>query len=220
MNESLQKYNLNEFDTIEADNENNNLKTIIIPGLTLDNDFEQPLKKQEVVEDKTYLSNHETVIESAEDIFIFSKPDGVSKNSGVTKIAALSGLTQIPTAFASEKGNSATDQFKSNIFLNNEEKLVAPLKQIKQKTTSNVVLSRKPSSTKQATRKIHRSQKSYGLVITLLFCLIVASALFVLHLNNTINLHQITFDLYENSKTILSNYNKNDLIKGWIVLFT
>lgn len=229
MNESLQNFERNEFDSPEADNKSINLKTIIIPGLTVDNDLEKTLNQVEFAKDKTDSANQEIVIESAEDIFIFSKPDYVANNGCDTKNGvdnknkALSGLTQIPTSFENEKRNKTTDEFKSNIFLKNEKNHVVPLKQIeqlKQKTRPKAVLTRNLSSTKKTVKKINRSQKSYGLAITLLLCLIVVSVLFVLHLNNTINLHQITFDLYESSRTILSDFNKNEIIKGWVVLFT
>ena len=229
MNESLKKFELNDLDSPEPDNESINLKAINIPGLTIDPDFDKSLNKKAFTGDKTDSIDQQIVIESAEDIFIFSKPDYVANNSGNTingvdnKNKALSGLTQIPTSFKNEKRNKTTDEFKSNIFLKNEKPHVVPSKQIEQlkkKTRPKAVLIRNPSSTKKPVKKINRPQKSYGLAITLLLCLIVASVLFVLHLNNTINLHQITFDLYESSRTILSDFNKNEIIKGWVVLFT
>lgn len=203
MNDSLRKFNLNEIDTFESGDENINLKTIIIPGFEDEqhlHDFQNNIAS---IENRTAAINHNTVIESADDIFIFSKPEHITKNP------VHSGLTQIPTTFKSGKKNITADKNKDNIFLKNAEQSTT---QLKQKTSADVLRSKNPVSLNQKNKQRYHSQKSYSLTIILLFALILACTLFVLHLNNSIDLHKITFDIVETGKNLLSHNNLNSLI--------
>lgn len=206
MNESLQKIDFNVFDSIESEDEHINLKTIIIPGLKIENESENLPDQVGFSAKTTHSINDEIIIESAEDIFIFTKPGHIVKKE------TPSGLTQIPTTFENGKQKKTTSEVEKNIFLNNEKEVVTPLKP---KTRSNTVTRKKAGSTKREVKQPYRTQKSYGFAITSLFLLIIASILFILHLNDTINLQQIGFDLYKNSTTILSSYNENIQVERW-----
>lgn len=197
MNQSLQTLELNVFDSIESKDEGINLQTIIIPGLTI----EAPLEN-------TPAQNDETIIESEEDIFFVSEPAYIEKKQTHTE------LTQIPTTF--ENKNTTTVNTTKNIFLKQEKVESAPLKT---NTVATAAGKKKAVSTKFKRKQTYRSQKPYTFAIITLVLLITASMLFVLHLNNTIDLHKISFDLYQNTTRMFSSYNKSELLERWDSLF-
>lgn len=206
MNESQKKIDLNVFDSSQGKDENVNLKTIIIPGLSFDSEQYNALDQIEFNGAKSQSMNDETIIESAEDIFIFTEPGYIPKKP------AQSGFTQIPTTFAKENKTKAEAEpkVKKNIFLTDSNDAVIPLTQ-KPATINTRITGKKGTPAKRELKQHRTSQKSYTFALTTLFLLIVASILFILHLNNTIDLQKFTSGLYKNTTSMFSSQSKNNL---------